>query len=56
MQALLVELAAYQPGLSVISTRERIGDLVEFEDSTVVQQNLEHLSPQAGAQFWCHST
>lgn len=51
LQALLVELAAHQPGLCVISTRERVGDLVEFEDSAVVQHELEHLSPQAGAQL-----
>jgi len=51
MQALLVELAAHQPGLSVISTRERVGDLVEFENSTVTQHSLDHLSPQAGAQI-----
>jgi tetratricopeptide (TPR) repeat protein len=51
LQALLVELAAQQSGLCVISTRERIADLVEFEDGTVVQLNLEYLSPQAGAQI-----
>lgn len=51
MQALLVELAAQQSGLCVISTRERVGDLIEFEDSTVIQHNLEKLSPQAGAQI-----
>ena len=51
LQALLVELAAHQPGLCVISTRERVGDLVEFENGTVVQHELEHLSPRAGAQI-----
>ncbi|HEX8493833.1 MAG TPA: restriction endonuclease [Pyrinomonadaceae bacterium] len=51
LQALLVELAAQQTGLCVISTRERIGDLVEFENGTVIQHELEHLSPQAGAQI-----
>jgi nucleoside phosphorylase/tetratricopeptide (TPR) repeat protein len=51
MQALLVELAAQQAGLCVISTRERVGDLVEFENGTVIQHELEHLSPQAGAQL-----
>ncbi|HYP27556.1 MAG TPA: restriction endonuclease [Blastocatellia bacterium] len=51
LQALLVELAAHQPGLCVISTRERVGDLVEFEDSAVVQHELEHLSLRAGAQL-----
>jgi hypothetical protein len=51
LAALLVELAAGQPGLCVISTRERVGDLVEFEGGSVVQQDLEHLSPGAGAQL-----
>ncbi|MET0622373.1 MAG: restriction endonuclease [Pyrinomonadaceae bacterium] len=51
LQSLLVELAASQPGLCVISTRERVGDLVEFENSTVVQHELEHLTPQASAQL-----
>ncbi|HJQ24985.1 MAG TPA: restriction endonuclease [Blastocatellia bacterium] len=51
MQALLVELAAEQKGLCVISTRERVGDLVEFENGTVIQHELEQLSPQAGAQL-----
>lgn len=51
MQALLVELAAQQPGLCVVSTREQIGDLIEFENGTVIQHNLEQLSPQAGAQI-----
>ena len=50
LQTLLVELAAQQSGLCVISTRERVGDLVEFEDGTVIQYDLERLSPQAGAQ------
>ena len=50
LQALLVELAAYQSGLCVISTRERIGDLVEFQEGTVIQHDLEHLSAEAGAQ------
>ncbi|HEX5736613.1 MAG TPA: NACHT domain-containing protein [Blastocatellia bacterium] len=50
LQALLRELAAHQPGLCVISTRERVSDLVEFENSTVIQHDLDQLSPQAGAQ------
>ncbi|HEV7644785.1 MAG TPA: restriction endonuclease [Pyrinomonadaceae bacterium] len=51
LQALLVELAAGQPGLCVISTRERIGDLAEFENGTVIQHDLDNLTPQAGAQL-----
>jgi tetratricopeptide (TPR) repeat protein len=51
LQTLLVELAAEQPGLCVITTRERVSDLVEFGNGTVVQHNLEKLSPQAGARL-----
>jgi len=51
LHALLVELAAKQDGLCVILTRERIGDLNDFENSIVVQHKLEHLSPQAGARL-----
>ncbi len=51
LQAFLVELAADQLGLCVISTRELVGDLVGFENGIVIQHSLEHLSPQAGAQI-----
>ncbi len=51
LQVLLVELAAEQPGLCVISTRARVSDLIEFENSTVLRHDLEQLSPQAGAQI-----
>ncbi len=51
LQSLLRELAAHQPGLCVISTRERISDLGEFENGTVIQHELEYLSPQAGMQI-----
>jgi len=51
LQALLVELAAQQAGLCIMSTRERVVDLVDFENGTVVQHELEHLSPQAGVQL-----
>jgi hypothetical protein len=51
MQALLRELAAQQRGLCVVSTRLKISDLEGFERSTVAQQDLDHLAPQAGAQI-----
>jgi len=51
LQVLLVELAAEQPGLCVISTRTRVSDLIEFENSTILRHDLEQLSPQAGAQI-----
>jgi len=46
-----VELAAEQSGLCVISTRERVSDLIEFENGTVLRHDLEQLSPQAGTQI-----
>jgi tetratricopeptide (TPR) repeat protein len=51
LAALLAELAAGQPGLCVISTRERVGDLIEFEGGVVAQRSLEQLLPQAGARL-----
>src|SRR5262245_32639889 len=51
MQALLRELAVQQRGLCVVSTRVKISDLEGFARSTVRQEDLDHLSPQAGAQI-----
>ena len=51
LQALLRELAALNPGLCVISTRLPVTDLEHFQGSTAQRINLEHLSPQAGAQI-----
>jgi hypothetical protein len=51
LQALLRELAAQQRGLCVVSTRVKISDLEGFAHSTVRQEDLDHLSPQAGAQI-----
>ena len=51
LQSLLVELAAYQPGLCVVSTRERVADLDEFEGATVEQYQLPQLSADAGIQL-----
>ncbi|MCK4472874.1 MAG: hypothetical protein KAW49_13925, partial [Anaerolineae bacterium] len=51
LQALLRELAALNPGLCVISTRLPVTDLEHFQGSTARRINLEHLSPQAGAEI-----
>ncbi|MCK4450058.1 MAG: toll/interleukin-1 receptor domain-containing protein, partial [Anaerolineae bacterium] len=51
LQALLRELAALNPGLCVISTRLAVTDLEHFQGSTARRINLEHLSPQAGAEI-----
>jgi len=50
MQALLRELAAHNPGLCVITSRLAVADLADFEGDTARRVNLEHLSPQAGAE------
>jgi tetratricopeptide (TPR) repeat protein len=51
LRVLLRELAASNSGLCVISTRIRIADLVEFENSTVQCIELDNLSSEAGAQL-----
>ena len=50
LQSLLRELAASNKGLCLISTRVAVTDLSAFENSTAPRINLEHLSPDAGAQ------
>lgn len=54
LRVLLRELAASNPGLCVISTRVRVADLQDFEDSTaptVRTLELDSLSSKAGAQL-----
>ena len=51
MQALLRELAAQQRGLCVVSTRVKISDLEGYARSTVRQEDLDTLAPQAGARI-----
>jgi predicted ATPase len=51
LQALLRELASSNQGLCVISTRLPIADLEDFEGSSVRSVELEHLSPEAGAEL-----
>lgn len=50
LQSLLRGLAASNNGLCLISTRVAITDLSSFERSTAPRIDLEHLSPEAGAQ------
>ena len=45
---LLTELARHNPGLCLISTRERVSDLAEFEATTVLHKDLEQISDEAG--------
>jgi tetratricopeptide (TPR) repeat protein len=50
LQSLLRSLAASNQGLCLISTRVPVNDLSSFESSTAPRIDLEHLSPEAGAQ------
>ena len=50
LAALLKGLAGGNPGLCVVTTRERIADLESFS-RTAPQEDLEALSPEAGAQL-----
>ena len=50
LAALLRSLAGANPGLCVVTTRERIADLDSFP-STAPQVNLEALSPEAGGEL-----
>lgn len=50
LQSLLRGLAASNKGLCLISTRVAVADLTPFEHSTAPRVDLEHLSPEAGAQ------
>jgi tetratricopeptide (TPR) repeat protein len=50
LSALLRNLAGANPGLCVVTTRERIADL-ESSSRTAPQEDLEALSPEAGAEL-----
>ncbi|MDQ1592808.1 MAG: hypothetical protein QOG71_3435 [Pyrinomonadaceae bacterium] len=50
LQSLLRGLAAAGKGLCLISTRVAVTDLNSFETTTAPRIDLEHLSPEAGAQ------
>ena len=51
LQALLRELAAFNTGLCVITTRTPIADIADYERSSAPRRSLEHLSSDAGAQL-----
>src|SRR6516225_8676375 len=51
LQALLRELAAFNMGLCVITTRLPIADLSDHEGSSALHRHLEHLSSDAGAKL-----
>jgi serine/threonine protein kinase/tetratricopeptide (TPR) repeat protein len=51
LQALLRELAAFNMGLCLITTRMPVADLSDHEGSSALRRALEHLSSNAGAQL-----
>jgi hypothetical protein len=51
LQALLRELAAFNKGLCVITTRTPIADIADYERSSAPRRNLEHLSSDSGAKL-----
>jgi serine/threonine protein kinase len=51
LQALLRELAAFNTGLCVITTRISVGDIADHERTSVLRRDLEQLSSDAGAKL-----
>jgi tetratricopeptide (TPR) repeat protein len=51
---LLRELAHYNPGLCILTTRLKVDDLKDFVGACVEHINLEDLSPEAGAAYLAH--
>src|SRR5262249_43084570 len=51
LQALLRELAAFNKGLCVITTRTQLGDIADHEASSALRLDLDQLSSNAGARL-----
>ena len=51
LQALLRELAAFNKGLCVITTRTPVADIADHEGSSSLRRDLEQLSSDAGAKL-----
>jgi hypothetical protein len=51
LQALLRELAAFNTGLCVITTRMPVADIADHERTSAPRRDLEHLSSDAGAKL-----
>src|SRR5271166_294971 len=51
LQALLRELAAFNKGLCVITTRTPVADIADHEGTSALHLDLEHLSSDAGAKL-----
>ena len=50
VQALLRELAAFNTGLCLITTRMAVADLADRDSTSAPHRDLEHLTSEAGAQ------
>ena len=51
LQALLRELAAFNKGLCVITTRSPVADIADYERTSAPRHHLEQLSTEAGAKL-----
>jgi hypothetical protein len=51
LQALLRELAAFNKGLCVVTTRAQVGDIADHEASSALSLDLDQLSSDAGAKL-----
>ena len=51
LQALLRELAAFNKGLCIITTRLPVTDIADHEGTSALRRDLEHLSSDAGAKL-----
>jgi serine/threonine protein kinase len=51
LQALLRELATFNTGLCVITTRTPVADIADYERTSALRRDLEHLSSDAGAKL-----
>src|SRR6516165_1411874 len=51
LQALLRELAAFNKGLCLITTRTPVADIADHDGSSALRRNLEQLSSDAGAKL-----
>src|SRR6201982_3364997 len=51
LQALLRELAAFNPGLCLITTRIPVADLADYAGTSALRRDLEQISNDAGAEF-----
>jgi predicted ATPase len=51
LQALLRELAAFNQGLCLVTTRSPVADLADGEGTSVLRRDLEHLGSKAGAEL-----